>query len=252
MRVNAHHLACRLHRCQVRLSQLLDLLREQRAVGIHNVHAVYRAVCQQCQRFVNVGAVGLGDRHNVAGRLVAQGMRIFDHVDRRRHRVDVGRYTHHVDHALLLRQQVAAQIRAADVCHDGQFEIRLVIADNAAQGRFLAEFPVTEILLLEYIRIGQIAHFHIIHTRTEIRQIQCLEIVDQTAVADGRIEDLDVRSECHQITLAFHRNTLLCRIRFCGCTVLPSLHAASCPPLPAFLIFFLIVRFHDFANTFII
>ena len=81
-------------------------------------------------------------------------MGILDHVDGCRHGVDVGRHTHHVDDTLLLREQVAADVAAADVCHDGELHVGLIRADDPAQVLFLAELPVAEIVHLEDVGVS--------------------------------------------------------------------------------------------------
>jgi hypothetical protein len=84
------------------------------------------------------------------------------------------------------------------VGHDGEFELRLVVADDAAQVLLSAIFPAAMFALLDAFARRLVAELHVIHAGGDAGVIHHLHgfivemvIVHQSTVANGAIEDFD-------------------------------------------------------------
>ena len=138
-------------------------------------------------------------------------MAVLDHLDGARDLVDVAGDAHHVQHAVLLFPDILAEIRPAHVRHDGEFHVRFVFADDRLQVLFVAELVLAEFGRVEQ-RLGRlVAHLHIIDARLDVHRVQRLgkfirklKIVAKPAVAQRRVQHLDVRTEGQERALSLY------------------------------------------------
>ena len=173
----------------------MHLLAVERAEAVHDVNRLRLGLGQHFQPFVQF-AVGNGrGGHEVHGRFVAFVVRVLDHVQRGRNLVDVGRHADHVQDGIFFRQNVLVIIAALGVGHDGEFQIGLVVADDAAQVVLDAVFPAAVFALLDAFARRLVAEFHVINAGGDAGVIDHLDdfvvemvVVHQAAVADGAIQ----------------------------------------------------------------
>ena len=202
-----------LHRVDVLLRHLGNLLGAEVTKGVDEVEDVGGRGGDHADALVEILARHLGDRHQVAGHLVALRLRILDHVDRERDLMDVAGHADDVHDAVLLRQDVRLVVAAARIGHHGDLQRRLVLAHDGAKVLLRRELPLAEVRDLEHVLGGPVAELHVVHARREIRPIEVThelvrepEIVHETAIAHRRVEDLDVRTVVHHVPiLHFHR-----------------------------------------------
>ena len=154
----------------------------------------------QCR--IDLLIFGFGYRHDVGARLIAALFTIFDHLDRARNLVDIARYAHHINDTVFLFADVFGKIRPAHVRHDRQFHVGFILTHDLAQVFFVAELIFPEFIDVEQCLGRFVTHFHIIDARGDVHFIQglCerirkLKIIAQPAVAQGRIQHLDVGTE---------------------------------------------------------
>ena len=116
----------------------------------------------------------------------------------------VGRNADHIDRALALLNDIVLVIAASDIGHDGDLRALGLIAHDRADIVIRAEFPFTELLLVEHLLRAFIAEFHVVNAGLDIGLVESLhefileeEIVYQAAVSQRRVDDPDAGSVAH-------------------------------------------------------
>ena len=98
----------------------MDALAVKCAKAVHDVNRLGLGFREHFQAFVQF-AVGNGrGGHEIDGGFVAFVVRVFDHFQRGRNLVDVGRHADHVEDGILFRQNVFVIIAALGVGHDAE------------------------------------------------------------------------------------------------------------------------------------
>ena len=143
---------------------------------------------------------------------------MLNHFDGRRHGVDIGCNADKINRAVAALDNVALVVGASDIRHDRNFQIGIVVADDIIDILIAAELPLAELLRVKQISRCLIAEFHVIDASFLICLVQVtdklvgeVKIVAQAAVADGRVHDTDILTECHQISSFCH-----CLVPFCA------------------------------------
>ena len=115
--------------------------------------------------------------------------------------MDVERHADHVQHALLLGQDVGPPVRLAGVGHRRELQRRGVVADDAPHVVLVAELPGAELVAGEELLRGLVADLHVVDAGLDAGLVDGLDeavvervIVDQAAVADRAVEDLQLRA----------------------------------------------------------
>ena len=142
-----------------------------------------------------------GYGHEVDGGLVALVVGVLDHLQRGGDLADVGGHAHHIDHALILGQDVLVVIRALGVGHDRELKLGRVVAHDAAEVLLAAVLPGAVFARHDDLLRGLVAQLHVVNPRRHAGVIDRLNhlvvelvVVHQAAVADGAIQDFDLRA----------------------------------------------------------
>ena len=204
VRVDADLLADRVSHGDVFDDQFPNLLVVECPVAVHHDDGVHWRLSQRVQCLVDLGVGDRADGHDVAGCLVAFVVGVLDHVHRGRNLMRVSGDADAVEHALLGRQDVGLVVGLAGVGHGGELERTVVVADDPAQIILVAVFPVA-VLLPGKLRLGGfVAQFHVVDTGLDGGVVDSLDevilkkvVVDKAPVADGAVQNLDLRAERH-------------------------------------------------------
>ena len=183
--------ACCIHCIHIFIGKSADLFRVERTVTVYKIYTIYICLCQHLQCSIQICLLRIGDRHDIAGNLVSFFLCILDHMDRCRHCIDVCCHTYHIDHAVFSINDIFFVIAAAYICHDRNFQIRVVISHDRTDIVFITEFPLAEFIDIEHILRCLIAEFHIVNARFYICTIQFIyklirkiKAVHQSSVSD--------------------------------------------------------------------
>jgi len=156
------------------------------------------------QHRVDLGLGDLRDGHEVGRGLVAQAVRVLDHLHRFGDLVGVECDPDHVQHALAARHELLLPVALPRVRHGDELQVgRLVVvsADHPVQVFFVAVLPRAELLRGELPRRVLVADLHVVDAGGQARLVHGahllvaeLMVVDQTPIANGAVEHLQFRS----------------------------------------------------------
>ena len=76
---------------------------------------------------------------------------MLDHLDCRRHRVDIGRNPDQINRAVAALADVALKIASSDVRHDGDLQIGVVVPHDAVNVLVGRELPFSELLRIKQV-----------------------------------------------------------------------------------------------------
>ena len=124
--------------------------------------------------------------------------------------MDVGGDADEVDDALVLGQDVLVVVGALGVGHDGDLERRGVVADDAADGVLVTVLPRTVLGGGVDALRGLVAQLHVVDPGGDQRLVDRFDelvlpdvLVDEPAVADGAVQDLNLGAIRHPRALGF-------------------------------------------------
>ena len=129
---------------------------------------------------------------------------MLDHLNCRRHRVDIGRNPDQINRTVAALADVALEITSSDVRHDGDLQIGVVVPYDAVNILIGRELPFSELLRIKQILRCAVTDFHIIDTGCQIRLIQLAhelireeKVVHQSTVPHRAVQNRNVRTEIH-------------------------------------------------------
>ncbi len=95
-------------------------------------------------------------------------------------------------------------VGAFRVGHGREFQLAIVVADNATNGVLIAVLPIAELVRRENPFRGLVAHFHVVHPRRNAGVIDSFDktvlehvVVDQASVTHGAVQNPDLGSIRH-------------------------------------------------------
>ncbi|MFQ9798649.1 MAG: hypothetical protein ACLR23_06555 [Clostridia bacterium] len=92
--------------------------------------------------------------------------------------MDIAGDTDHIDHTLAFRQEIGFEIASPHICHNSNFHIRDIVANNGADMVFDAEFPLSKVTFTEHIFARLVPKFHIVYAAFNVYFIEfCHEFV---------------------------------------------------------------------------
>ena len=149
------------------------------------------------QGFVEFRTTVTAHGHDVEGCFVTHVVEGIHHLDTL---VDVLHVACHAEH--LVRAFAGGlhgvHVHAAHVSHHGHLDVGIDAVFHLPQEIVVAELPRTVILGVEEFRRILVTHFHIVHAGGRKECIEATHkfkrevvLVDETAIADGAVEDLD-------------------------------------------------------------
>ena len=155
-------------------------------------------------------------------------MGVPDHVERAWNLMDVAGDPHAVDDALVLEQDVGVVVGAIHVGHDRELDGARALAHHAANRVLLTEFPLPVLARREQPPRRLVAQLAIVHPSGDAGVIDSLDeglvelvIVDQATVANGAIENLDVRAVADPVAFGVHVFSVQHRFPLSFCPGLP-------------------------------
>ena len=145
------------------------LFRVYRSVAVHNVKALNRGLGQHLKCYLNICFLGLWYRHYINGCLISLLCGILYHVYCLRYCIYIGRNTDKVNGTLALVVDIGLVIAASDISHYWDLKIRIIISDYSTYILIIRELPLAELIGIEHLFAGLVAHFHIVNSGFEVR-----------------------------------------------------------------------------------
>ena len=184
---------------QVSLHERLDLLRIQKAEAVDDIDDTHRCFGKHLERFIQLPLRDRRSRHDVDARLVPLVVGVLDHTDRQGDLMDVAGYADHVEHALLLRQNIGLVVALFRISHGRQLERGVVVTDDAPHILLAGVTPGTVVLCGKLRTAVDVADLHIVDAGGDAGGVYTLNngvielgVVHQAAITNGGVENLDV------------------------------------------------------------
>lgn len=205
--VDPHLFPRPLDRVEILSHEDVELLAVERAETVHDEDDINRCRGEHLEGLIDFGVLDGGDGHEVAGGLIAFFVRALDHVHRFGDLVHITGHPDHVQDALILGKDVGLPVALAGIGHHREFQagcLRVVVAGDAADILLRTAAEWTVLVLREKAPGVLVSDLHIIDARLNAGFVDRLDeivvelmVVDETTVADGAVEHLQLRSVRH-------------------------------------------------------
>ena len=113
-------------------------------------------------------------------------------------------HTHHVNHTVLARENILLVVTSADIRHDRNLHIRVVVSDYLTDSCLITELPFAEFIYIKKLLRCFITKLHIVDaclyvcTIKSIDKIICKhKVVYQSSIPNGSVKHADIRACCH-------------------------------------------------------